>query len=323
MIILKKNINTEVGHSSHWNKMLKNYFNTKGEELYKKSLSDLLIDHSKSNDLVNQDFIITNRFEFKTKEIIRISKLLNKSKFYILDGIGYKFRTTGKYYQKRKYARFIDPLLSQNNIFFIHWEQFSQKNIPSEYKNMFFDIPDIVDLDIANSEIECCKYDIGFYGALTLDRGIRKLALIALFNRNLSFNVQGKVLKNRLGLTTSPISFYILKRLSNVNISMYPFANEKDLNVAIKSSRYLFFDNLNYPSSSSIVMKSLNLGTVVLGFESDSEICDYINYYGGGILLKYFQIFNINKHIDIKSKSYSGSNDLNDLFKRLDKIFYQ
>ena len=96
--------------------------------------------YSKSNDLVNQDFIITNRFEFKTKEIIRISKLLNKSKFYILDGIGYKFRTTGKYYQKRKYARFIDPLLSQNNIFFIHWEQFSQKNIPSEYKNMFFDI---------------------------------------------------------------------------------------------------------------------------------------------------------------------------------------
>ena len=188
---------------------------------------------------------------------------------------------------------------------------------------MFFDIPDVVDLEIADNEVEYSKYDIGFYGALTLDRGIRKLALIALFNRNLSFNVQGKVLKNRLGLTTSPISFYILKRLSNVNIVMYPFSDEKDLNAAIKSSRYMFFDNLNYPSSSSIVMKSLSYGTVVLGFESDSEICDYINYYGGGILLKYFQIFNINKHIDIKPRSYSGSNNLKDLFKRLDKIFYQ
>ena len=29
MIILKKNIDTEAGHSSHWNKMLKNYFNAK------------------------------------------------------------------------------------------------------------------------------------------------------------------------------------------------------------------------------------------------------------------------------------------------------
>ena len=91
-----------------------------------KSLSDLL-NHSQSNDLINQDFIITNRFEFKTEEIIKISKLFNKSKFYILDSIGYKFRTTGKYYQKRKYAKFIDSLLSQNNVFFIHWEKFSQK----------------------------------------------------------------------------------------------------------------------------------------------------------------------------------------------------
>lgn len=323
MIILKKNIDTEAGHSSHWNKLLKNYFNAREENLYEKSLNDLLMNHSQSNDLINQDFIITNRFEFKTEEIIKISKLFNKSKFYILDSIGYKFRTTGKYYQKRKYAKFIDSLLSQNNVFFIHWEKFSQKNIQKEYKNMFFDIPDVVDLEITDNEVEYSKYDIGFYGALTLDRGIRKLALIALFNRNLSFNVRGKVLKNRLGLTTSPISFYILKRLSNVNIVMYPFSDEKDLNAAIKSSRYMFFDNLNYPSSSSIVMKSLSYGTVVLGFESDSEICDYINYYGGGILLKYFQIFNINKYIDIKPKSYSGSNNLKDLFKRLDKIFYQ
>ena len=80
MIILKKNLDTEAGHSSHWNKLLKNYFNAREENLYEKSLNDLL-NHSQSNDLINQDFIITNRFEFKTEEIIKISKLLINRNF--------------------------------------------------------------------------------------------------------------------------------------------------------------------------------------------------------------------------------------------------